>query len=152
MANSAATEARAIIESVRAELGAKGKTQTAYDQIVQLQGALQAVQAMVAAMPETLNNADTRKAEAARAEALQTSVQDVNTLLKKIGGEGGTSLDAMYKSITETTGDVGDLKEKVARLKDLIDSIREVQEKVLDRTSPKKPAIKTWFEPAGSSQ
>jgi len=146
MASNAANDAKAIIEGVRNELGARGKTQTTYDQIAQLQAALGVIQAAVAKIPE-INNPESRKADAARADALQASVQEVNALLKKISGEGGTNLDAMYQSITETTGEVGNLKEKVDRLKSLIDLIRQVGEKVLDRTPLKKPAVKTWFEP-----
>ena len=72
--------------------------------------------------------------------------------MKKISGEGGANLDAMYQSIAETTADVGDLKEKVDLLKNLIGVIREVGEKVLDRTPPKKAPVKTWFEPGGPSR
>jgi hypothetical protein len=151
MAANAADDAKKIIESVRSELGAKGKTQTTYDLIVQLQAILSAVQAAVAKMPEVVNS-DVRQAESVRAEALHASMQEVQTLLKKISGEGDTSLDAMYQSIAETTAEVGDVKEKVERLKDLLELIREVGDKVLDRTPPKKPAIKTWFENGGPTR
>ena len=72
--------------------------------------------------------------------------------MKKISGEGGTNLDAMYQSIAETSADVTDVKEKVERLKNLLDVIREVGAKVLDRTPQKKAPIKTWFEPGGPVQ
>src|SRR5207253_4245772 len=99
MASNAANEARAVIESVRNELGAKGKTQTTYDLIAQLQTLVGAVQAAIAKIPETINSPETRQAEALKTEELRASVQEVNTLLKKISGEGGTNLDAMYQSI-----------------------------------------------------
>jgi hypothetical protein len=150
-AAASAGEARTLIEKLRTELGAQGQTQTTYNLIIQLQTLVSAVQAEVAKIPE-INNPGTRQAEALQAEALHASVQEVNTLLKKISGEGGANLDAMYQSITETTADVGDLKEKVDLLKNLIGVIREVGEKVLDRTPPKKAPIKTWFEPGGPSR
>jgi GTP1/Obg family GTP-binding protein len=150
MAANAADDAKKIIESVRSELGAKGKMQTTYDLILQLQAVITALQATIAKMPEA--NADNRKAEALKADELQASVQEVNKLLKKISGEGGTNLDAMYQSIAETSSDVGDLKEKVDRLKNLVEVIREVGEKVLDRTPQKKAPIKTWFEPGAPIQ
>jgi len=150
-AAASAGEARTLIEKLRTELGAQEKTQTTYDQIIQLQTLVSAVQAEVAKIPE-INNPGTRQAEALQAEALHASVQEVNTLLKKISGEGGANLDAMYQSIAETTAEVGDLKEQVDLLKNLIDVIRQVGEKVLDRTPPKKAPVKTWFEPGEPSR
>jgi len=151
-AANAANDARTIIESVRTELGARGKTQSTYDQIVQLQTLLAAVQAAVAKIPEAVNNPDARKAEAAKADELQASVQEVNKLLKKISGEGGANLDALSQSVAATSTDVGDVKEKVERLKKLLEMIQEVGEKVLDRTPQKKAPIKTWFEPGGAAR
>ena len=151
-AANAANDARTIIESVRTELGARGKTQSTYDQIVQLQTLLSAVQAAVAKIPETVNNPETRKAEALKAEELQASVQEVNKLLKKISGEGGANLDALSQSVAATSTEVGDVKDKVERLKKLLEMIREVGEKVLDRTPQKKAPVKTWFEPGGAAR
>jgi len=151
-AANAANDARTIIESVRTELGARGKTQSTYDQIVQLQTLLAAVQAAVAKIPEAVNNPDARKAEAAKADELQASVQEVNKLLKKISGEGGANLDALSQSVAATSTDVGDVKEKVERLKKLLEMIQEVGEKVLDRTPQKKAPVKTWFEPGGAAR
>src|SRR5256712_5922301 len=92
MAANAANDAKTIIESVRTELGAKGKTQTTYDLIAQLQTLVGAGQAAIAKITATIHRPETTQAEALKTEELRASVQEVNTLLKKISGEGGTNL------------------------------------------------------------
>jgi hypothetical protein len=77
-------------------------------------------------------------------EPIQSSIREISELLKQVSSENGVNLDIMYGSIDETTGDVLELRDKVERLKVLLDLNREISEKVLEGS--KKPLMKTWFE------
>ena len=66
--------------------------------------------------------------------------------MKQFSSENGINLDVMYESIDETTTDVGELKDKMGRLKALLNLNREIMEKLLKKSPPREPVIKTWFE------
>jgi hypothetical protein len=52
----------------------------------------------------------------------------------------------MYEPIEETTTDVGELQDKVERLKVLLNLNREIAVKILEQAPLKVPVIKTWLE------
>ena len=93
-------------------------------------------------------NADPKATEASpqglEIEPIQSSIREISELLKQVSSENGVNLDIIYGSIDETTGDVLELRDKVERLKVLLDLNREISEKVLEGS--KKPLMKTWFE------
>jgi hypothetical protein len=134
-AASSASAARAIIEQVRNELGAEGKTESAYELLGQLRTSLMEVNKDVTAIPQNLN-----------LEPMQNSIREISELMKQVSSDNGINLDVMYESIDETTTDVSELKDKVERLKALLNLNREIMEKLLKKSPPKEPVIKTWFE------
>jgi hypothetical protein len=66
--------------------------------------------------------------------------------LKQVSSQNGVNLDTMYDSIDETTTEVAEVKDKVERLRVMLETNKEITEKVLERAPPKKAVIKTWFE------
>ena len=134
-AASSANAAREIIENVRKELGAEGKTESAYELLGQLRSFLMAVNKTVTAIPQNLN-----------LEPMHNSIREISELMKQVSSENGINLDVMYESIDETTTDVSELKDKVERLKALLNLNREIMEKLLEKSPPMEPVIKTWFE------
>jgi len=134
-AASAASAARDIVESVRAELGAEGQEETAYQMISDLRTALETIKKSITEVPQGLN-----------VEPMHARIREINELLKQISSENGINLDVMYQSVDETTNDVNELQDKVERLNVLINVNREIAEKLLERSPPKKAVIKTWFE------
>ncbi len=77
-------------------------------------------------------------------EPIQSSIREISELLKQVSSENGVNLDTLYNSIDETTGDVIELRDKVERLKVLLDLNREISERVLKES--KLPLTKTWLE------
>jgi len=63
-----------------------------------------------------------------------------------VSSENGINLDSMYESLNETSSDVTEIKDKVERLKVMLELNKEIAEKVLDRAPPKEAVIKTWSE------
>jgi len=78
--------------------------------------------------------------------SLDDSIKEISELLKAVSSENGVNLDTMYESLDETSSDVTEIKDKVERLKVMLELNKEIAEKVLERAPPKKAVIKTWFE------
>ena len=134
-AASSASAAREIIGNLRKELGAEGKTDTAYELLGQLRTSLMDMSKDVTAIPQNLN-----------LEPMNNSIREISELMKQVTSENGVNLDVMYESIDETTTEVSELQDKVERLKALLNLNRELMEKLLKKSPPKEPVIKTWFE------
>ncbi len=134
-ASSAASAARDIVEEVRNELGAEGQSQTAYEMIANLETALNTIKESIGEIPQSLE-----------VEPMHNTIREINELLQQITSENGVNLDVMYGSIDETTKDVDELQNQVERLRVLMNLNRELSEKILDRSPPEEPIIKTWFE------
>ena len=79
-------------------------------------------------------------------EPIESSISEISELLKAVSSENGINLDTMYDSLDETSTDVTEIKDKVERLKVMLELNKEIAEKVLDRAPPKEAVIKTWFE------
>jgi hypothetical protein len=77
-------------------------------------------------------------------EPIQSRIREISELLKQVSSENGVNLDVIYGSIDKSTGDVVELRDKVERLKVLLELNREISEK--DLQGSKKPMMKTWFE------
>ena len=134
-ASSAASAARDIVEEVRKELGGEGQDDTAYQLISNLETALDAIKKSIVDIPQGL-----------QVEPMHNSIREISELLKQITSENGVNLDVMYSSIDETTNDVDELQNQVERLRVLMNLNREIAEKILERSPPEEPVIKTWFE------
>jgi hypothetical protein len=137
-AAAAANDARSLIENVKTALGGQGKTETAYQMLVQLQASLNTLKEVTQAIPQSLD-----------LKPMNARVQEIGEVLKQLSSANGINLDTMYKSISGTTTEVSEVKAKVERLKVLMELNRGIMEKVLEKAPVKKPEIKTWFE-AGS--
>ena len=79
-------------------------------------------------------------------EPMHNSIREISELMKQVSSENGINLDVMYESIDETTTDVSELKDKVERLKALLNLNRECMEKLLKKSTPKEPIIKPWLK------
>jgi len=73
-------------------------------------------------------------------------IREISDLLKQVSSENGVKLDVMYEPIEETTTDVGELQDRVERLKVLLNLNREIAVKILEQAPLKEPVIKTWLE------
>ncbi len=124
-----------IFEDLEKELAVERKTESAYKLIAQLRTSLNTVIEATTAIPQSLD-----------LERIHASIREISALVKQVSSENGVNLDAVYESIDETTTDVSELKDKVERLKVLLNLNREIVEKLPERAPHKKPLIKTWFE------
>ena len=77
---------------------------------------------------------------------IESSISEISELLKAVSSENGVNLDSMYESLDGTSSDVTEIKDKVERLKVMLELNKEISEKVLESAPPKKAVIKTWFE------
>ncbi len=77
---------------------------------------------------------------------IQSTIREMNEMLKRVSKENGVDLDIVYESIEETATEVDEMQDKIERLKVLIDVNREIAERLPERAPPKGPVIKTWFE------
>jgi hypothetical protein len=134
-AAAAANNTAALIENVRTALGGQGKTETAYQMLVQLQASLNTIKEVSQAIPQSLD-----------LRPMNARIQEIGEVLRQLSSANGINLDTVHKSIDGTTTEVSEVKAKVERLKVLMDLNRGIMEKVLEKAPVKKPEIKTWFE------
>jgi outer membrane murein-binding lipoprotein Lpp len=139
-AASAASAARKIIEEVRDKLKEQaegGAASPVVELMAQLQTALQSIREAALAPQRAVETG---------LSSLDGSIKEISELLKAVSSENGVNLDTMYESLDETSSDVTEIKDKVERLKVMLELNKEIAEKVLERAPPKKAVIKTWFE------
>jgi hypothetical protein len=138
-AASSATAAQKLIEQVKAQILAldQGGPGSTIDLMTKLQEALNSIRDAVLGPQEGIEGG---------LAPIQTTISEISELLKQVSSENGVNLDTMYDSIDETTTEVAEVKDKVERLRVMLETNREIAEKVLERAPPKKAVIKTWFE------
>jgi hypothetical protein len=139
-AASSASAARELIEEVKRKLEEQaegGAASPVVELMAQLQAALQSIREAATGSQSAVETG---------LSSLDGSIIEISELLKAVSSENGVNLDTMYESLDETSSDVTEIKDKVERLKVMLDLNKEIAEKVLERAPPKKAVIKTWFE------
>jgi hypothetical protein len=134
-AASAAKEARDLIELVQAQI--KAQRESPFELMSKLQAALNIIKDAVLAPEKDIGSA---------LAPIEARIAEISELLRAVSSENGVNMDAMYNSIESTTTEVSEVKDKVERLRVMLETNQEIAEKVLERSPPKEAVIKTWFE------